>query len=108
MDESWDTYVSRTVGPGTSQVEIAERTGIDQTTISRWLSGGPRPRTPQMVTRFARGYDRPVLEAFIAAGLISTSDARVRVVKPRSLAGFTLAELWHEINRRTSRDADAS
>lgn len=107
MDD-WRTYVRRTVGDGITQVDIAQRTGVDQTTISRWLSGGSRARTPDMVGRFARAYGRPVLEAFVYAGLISEGDARVRVIKPRTLDGFTLDELLREVTARTSRGVDAS
>lgn len=103
----WSTYVRRTVGKDSRQRDIALRTGLDQATISRWLSGEVRTLTPATVTRFAREYDRPVLEAFVYAGLLSESDARVRVIKPRTLDGFTLDELLHEVTLRTSR-ADAS
>jgi len=104
----WRTYVRRTAGDDIRQLTIAQRTGINQTTVSRWLSGERRAITPQSVTNFARGYDRPVLEAFVAAGLLSEADARVRVIRPRTLDGFTVEELLEEVAQRTRQGADAS
>lgn len=101
----WPTYVRRTVGKGERQLDIAKRTGVDQTTISRWLSGGSRSLTPATVAKFARGYDRPVVDAFVHAGLITEEDAQLRT---RSLAAFTLSELLAEAAKRTATEADAS
>lgn len=99
----WRSYVRNTVG-NDRQVDIARRTDIDQTTISRWLTGVPRGLSPASVTKFARGYGAPVLEAFVAAGLLTDADIVERV--PR-LDDFTIAELLAEIARRTEQ-ADAS
>src|SRR4051812_31925415 len=62
--ESWSAYVRAHMDPDERQVDVAHRSGIDQTTVSRWLNGGPRSViSSQSVARFARAHGRPVLEA---------------------------------------------
>lgn len=102
--QSWAEYV-REVARGDRQTDISERTGIDQTTISRWLNGEMRAVTPRSVTRFAQGYNRKVLEAFVVAGLISESDARARVTVPAGLGMYDDASLISELARRHEQAA---
>lgn len=77
------------------QKEIAERSGVDPTTISRWKrpEGGTRPEN---VAAFARAYGRPVLEAFVAAGYLTAEEAegriRVSVVDPGAWSDEQLVE----------------
>lgn len=107
----WATYVARTAGRGERQVDIARRTTIDQTTVSRWVRAEPHaPVSPVNVTRFARAYGRPVLEAFVHAGLIDAADAKVKVIRTTSLAHFTIAELLAELAQRAAgeREDDVS
>lgn len=104
--DGWVAYVRHTAGQD-AQKTIALKTGIDQTTVSRWYSGERRALTPSSVTRFARGYNRPVLEAFVHAGLITAKDARVRVVRT-SLSKVPIPELAAEIARRSSAAGEAS
>jgi transcriptional regulator with XRE-family HTH domain len=101
--DTWVAYVRHTVGDD-SQSIIARKTGIDQTTVSRWYSGERRALTIGSVTRFARGYKRPVLEALVQAGLITAKDARVRVVQT-PLTKVPISELAAEIARRASATA---
>jgi transcriptional regulator with XRE-family HTH domain len=96
----WTDYVQSVVEPGERQIDIAARTGIDQTTISRWLSGDQKSITPRSVALFARGYGRPVLEAFVVAGFLTESEAGLKisdVVDPRKLSD---AVLLREVQRR--------
>lgn len=97
----WTEYV-QSVTSGDKQVAIAARTGVDQATISRWLRDDHARCSPVSVTKFAHGYKRPVLEAFVAAGLLDERDARVRVIHPRTLDGFTVDELLAEVSKRAS------
>jgi transcriptional regulator with XRE-family HTH domain len=66
----WSVYFQR-VTKGSNQNVVAERTGLDQATISRWLRQG-RPGRPGLVAQFARAYpeETTVLEAFVAAGFL--------------------------------------
>lgn len=62
-------YVRRITGD-TTQKEIADRTGVNQTTISRWLRATNDPSHAGNVAALAIEYGRNPLEAFVAAGLL--------------------------------------
>jgi transcriptional regulator with XRE-family HTH domain len=91
----WRDYVL-SVAEGDSQKEISRHTGVDQGTVSRWIQprpgkGNQRPG-PESVKKFARGYKRDILEAFVAAGLVTAEEVGVRV-EARALAQYTNDEL---------------
>lgn len=67
--EIWAAYVRRITGD-TTQKEIADRTGVNQTTISRWLRATNDPSHAGNVAALAIEYGRNPLEAFVAAGLL--------------------------------------
>lgn len=92
---SWWTYVTEKSG-GATQTEIAERTGLTQPTVNRWRTSKPKVDN---VIAFARAYDRPVLEAFVAAELISKEDAEITEVAA-DLAEVPTDDLLAEIRRR--------
>jgi transcriptional regulator with XRE-family HTH domain len=73
---SWAEYVKRTIG-GDNQVAVAAKTGITQSTVSRWLAGQKTPGEPAVVARFAQSYGANVLEAFVAAGMLSEEEAGI-------------------------------
>lgn len=77
------------------------RTGIDAPHFSKW-KGGAIPG-PGLAAQFARGYKRPVLEAFVAAGFLTEAEAKVRPVAAPSPDSLTDQELVEEILRRMSR-----
>lgn len=98
----WSTYVKRVIG-GDKQVEVSRKTGVDQTTISRWLhpeEGRERRISSQAVARFARGYRRPVLEAFVVAGFLTEQEAGIVPDPPVKLDDIDSSELVAELNRR--------
>ncbi|MEV0994697.1 helix-turn-helix transcriptional regulator [Nonomuraea sp. NPDC050202] len=95
---SWWEYVERVSG-GISQDAIGKRMGMRQTSISRWQSTTPKPQT---VAAFARAFDRPVLEAFIAAGFLTEEDAGLREV-PADLTVVDSDLLLAEIRRRLAQ-----
>lgn len=99
----WRDYVTRVIGED-RQVDVAQRTGIDQTTISRWLSHRPNeapPRiSPQSAAAFARGYGRPVLEAFVIAGFMTTEEAGITEPLTFDLSTVSNRDLAAEIRRR--------
>lgn len=99
----WSDYVRRVVGTD-RQTEVARKTGIDQTTISRWLrpsEGGSTRISSQNVARFARGYGIPVLDAFVAAGFLTAEEAGIKG-KPIDIALVDSADLIAELQRRIS------
>lgn len=60
---------------GDTQVAVSQKTGIDQTTISRWLRGVTTPDSPATVAHFAQCYGANVLEAFVAAAFLTREEA---------------------------------
>jgi transcriptional regulator with XRE-family HTH domain len=70
----WIAYVEALMGEDT-QTQAAARTGIAQTTIGRWLNGVKAPTEAAKVAAFAQGYQRNVIEAFVAAGMLTGEQA---------------------------------
>lgn len=104
----WIEYVRRVIGDD-RQVDVARKTGIDQTTISRWLSseGTETKRiSSQSVAAFARGYGLPVLEAFVIAGFLTEEEAGVQVVEAQ-LDTIPAETLLSELLRRQRADESA-
>lgn len=99
----WSTYVRRVIGTD-KQVDVARKTGVDQTTISRWLNPerGAARISSQSVAAFARGYDRPVLEAFVVAGFLTEREAGITPTPPPPLESVPSPELVKELTRRLS------
>jgi hypothetical protein len=95
---SWWSYVQR-VSRGAPQGAIADRTGISQSSIGRWQSSEPKVSN---VRAFAEAYDRPVLEAFVAAGWLTQKEANL-IHAPIDLTKLTDDELLEEIRRRMRR-----
>lgn len=76
----WASYVNAIVGDMPAQAvadRIAERVGqgVSQPTVSRWLRGEASAEIkPANVAAFATAFGRAVLEAFVAAGLLTIDD----------------------------------
>lgn len=75
MEKLWSVYVDA-VAPREQhrQEDIAEASGVTQATVSRWLNGKVVPDRAVEVAAFAKAYGRNVLEAFVAAGLLSEDE----------------------------------
>lgn len=69
---SWWEWVVRVSGKSVP-TQIAQEVGINQSAINRWKHGGVP--SADSVKVFAGHYGRPVLEAFVAAGIISAQEA---------------------------------
>ena len=97
----WHQYVEQVIGDD-RQVDAARKTGVDQTTISRWLNPSTsRTRlTSQAVRAFAKGYNRPVLEAFVVAGFLTRSEAGMVGEPLVDLSRVDKQELLEELGRR--------
>jgi transcriptional regulator with XRE-family HTH domain len=72
-DTTWSRYVRRISG-ASSGSEIAARTRVGQSTVSRWLNDSTSPSTAQ-AAKFAQTYGANVLEAFVAAGFLTEEEA---------------------------------
>lgn len=100
-DVNWWSYVTGVTGTH-DQKDIAATAGVDQSTVSRWKSTG-KPGRPDNVAALARGYRRPVLEAFVAAGFLTGAEAKERPTERPSLSSLTDDQLVDEIRRRMRR-----
>lgn len=93
----WWTYVERTARTD-RQRDISDRTGLDPSAVSRWKSGHV-PKA-DMVAEFARAYDRPVLEAFLAAGFLTSEEADEQPVEQPTADSLTNEQLVEAIEKR--------
>lgn len=80
----WSLYVTRIVGDD-EQLLAQDKTQISQGTISRWMRGQSVPTEAGKVAAFAQGYGRSVLEAFVAADMLTLAEVR-KSLSPESLA----------------------
>jgi transcriptional regulator with XRE-family HTH domain len=97
---TWWRYVVTVTGY-VSQKEIANATGIDQSSISRWQRGTSTPRA-EAVVALARAYGRSPVEALVAAGYLSSSEVGVVELTTLTgdLTGVSVDSLLNELRRR--------
>lgn len=95
---TWSDYVEQTAGTS-NQSEIARKAGVSQASVSRWFDGSTP--SPAHAALFAQKYDRNVLEAFVAAGFLTQSEAGTPPPpRPPSPAVFSSMDLVHELRLR--------
>lgn len=97
---TWPEYLSA-ITDGAPGARIAEKTGIPESTISRWFSGKAEPR-PKQVLVVARAYNQHPVQALIAAGYLDEDDVDIQTTEPRRLQirNFTDLEMAEETLRR--------
>ena len=95
---SWWSYL-RAISGEASGTAISRATGVDPGSVSRWKSGTVQPSAETAIT-VARAYDRPPVEALIAAGHLSPAEANRLVITDRPVTDFSARELLDEIYRR--------
>jgi hypothetical protein len=93
---TWWDFVQKAAGAD-DQATIARKVGVQQSMISRWRTSVPRPEN---AAAFARAYGRPVLEAFIAAGFLTSEEAGEQPSAPPSLASMDDDDLLDEVRAR--------
>lgn len=98
MAETWADYTRR-ITAGATQAEIATRTGIEQSSISRWRQGRNTPRA-ELVVAFARSYDRNPVEALIVAGYLDRNEVGGVIELETSLSAVSTDQLLDELSRR--------
>lgn len=102
MSTDWWDYVQDVIGDD-SYTDAANRAGFDKSAFSRWRKGAKAD--PAFAVALARGYGANVLEALVAAGLITSREAGLTVVHAgaddaiRQASGRMLAD---ELARRLS------
>ena len=100
MAETWADYTRR-ITAGATQAEIAARTGIEQSSISRWRQGRNTPRA-ELVVAFARSYERNPVEALIVAGYLDRNEVGGVIELETSLSAVSTDQLLDELRRRYS------
>lgn len=98
--ENWAEYVRR-VTRSMSQTEIADKAGVAQTAVGRWLRGDTGAPRAESVVAFARAIGRPPVEALIAAGYLEPGDATETASVQASIRDVSTDELLDELRRRT-------
>jgi transcriptional regulator with XRE-family HTH domain len=96
----WIAYVVQHAD-GLPQAAISRRTKIAQPTLSRWLSGEREPDA-RAVVRFARAFGLNVIEALVAAEVITDDEARMKPQRRlvRDASKLSTDELVAELSRR--------
>jgi transcriptional regulator with XRE-family HTH domain len=106
-ESTWWQYVLTVTG-GAAQKDIAETTGIDQSSISRWQRGTTTPRA-EAVVALARAYGHSPVEALVAAGYLDRDE--LGVVELTTLTGdlsrVSVDSLLSELRRRVVGSQDA-
>jgi hypothetical protein len=97
LSTEWARWLIAIAGREARQVDISERTGIDQSTVSRWLAHGHLPGAVTAVT-VARAYRVDPVEALIAAAYLTREDVELPSVDARQIPTRILLD---EIARRT-------
>lgn len=95
---TWWEYVHKHADGGTN-VAIAAKVGITPSSVGRWGKGS-RP-DPEQAAAFAKAYNRPVLEAFVAAGFLTPEEAGEVPAAEPSLDELSNRDLLAELTRRT-------
>ena len=92
MDQSrWWKYVIKTID-GRTFKEAAQIAGFDQSAFTRWKNGAKAD--PSFVVKFARNYNRNVLEALVEAEFITEQEAGLQRV---NIEGVALEEASDEM-----------
>jgi len=94
--KKWWAYVQDVSGQA-SQTEIAKRLGMSQPGVNRWEEIVPKTES---VIAFARAYNRPILEAFLAAEYVSDEDVLMTEVQA-DVSGMDTDALVQLIHRAT-------
>lgn len=94
---SWWEWVEQVSGKSVP-TQIAQEVGINQSAVNRWSHGGSPSAESAMKT--ARRYKKPVLEALIAAELLTAEEARQRPSASPDLSTLSDEALLEQIRRR--------
>jgi transcriptional regulator with XRE-family HTH domain len=96
---AWSDYVQRHA-KGLTQMQVADKTGLAQTAISRWLRGDTNAPRAEYVVAFARGFDQNPVEALIVAGYITAEEAGATTEVRTPISEYSGVELIDELRRK--------
>ena len=96
--ETWPEYLRRITG-GQTQAQIAERVGIGRLSVCNWLHGKTRPKAETAIA-VARVYQRPPIEALLAADYLESGEIDVPIDVQTSPSALSAGDLAAEVRRR--------
>lgn len=102
---NWSEYVRSHVGPDINRV-VSQKVDVTEPTVSRWKKG-TQGVDATAAARFARAYNRPVLEAFVAAGFLTAEEARARPSAAPDYTRLTNDELLDLVRSRMTEGGGA-
>lgn len=102
---SWSEYVLRHAGDEVNRL-VAAKVHVTEPTVSRWKKGGQGVSAAQ-AARFARAYDRPVLEAFVAADFLTADEAGERPSGVPDYTQLTNDELLELVRARMREEGES-
>lgn len=85
-----------------AQRELADKTGVNAATISRWLSDEGTQPSAEQVIRFARGVGDSPIQALVMAGYVTPNEARMEV-KDLDIADLDEVVLLNELLARAKQ-----
>jgi transcriptional regulator with XRE-family HTH domain len=98
---SWGEYIKK-YSHGDSQGVIADKMGVDTSTVGRWLKGSTGQPAADKAINFARHYNRSPVEALIHAGYINPDEVGQAVEIAGSMRDVSDAALTGELVSRLS------
>lgn len=101
-------YIER-ISEGATRAQIAKIAGVSGSTITRWdptRNDHIKPKADAVIA-IAQHYGQAPLEALIEAGILTASDARIRVAA-QSLSEYSHTALLRELQHRLDGMSPAS
>jgi transcriptional regulator with XRE-family HTH domain len=95
--ESWPDYVRRLAG-SLNQTQVAEKTGMAQSNVGRWLRGERAVPRAESVIAFAKAFGQSPVEALVAAGYLDAEEVDLPAARP--LAHYSERDLLDELRSR--------
>lgn len=95
---SWGEYVQM-YSQGDKQGAIAEKLGVQSSTVGRWLKGHHQPDASQVID-FARKYGRSPIEALIYAGFIEAEEVGAAIEIATSMRNVSDSAVLEELADR--------
>jgi transcriptional regulator with XRE-family HTH domain len=96
---TWSEYLKRH-SQGDRQGVVAEKTGVQSSTVKRWLTGETVRPSAQEAINFARAYNRSPIEALIHATYLNTDEVGQAVEIAGSMKDVADESIIEELSSR--------
>lgn len=97
--------MARTMGDDDQQTAAA-KSGVNASTVSRWLKYEDAGRRAESVISFARAYAVSPLKALVEAGLLEPAEARMRPAAAPDFTQLTNDELLELVRARMREEGE--